>query len=1540
MATINGTAGNDTLYGSSGNDTLNGGDGDDTLYGFNGNDTLTGGAGYDVLRGGTGDDTYNIYDLQDRIVEYDSEGTDTAHVFTSFVKLPSTVENIIYENGAMALPYWIDALLGDDAAGSYYDWLLGADLTYYYTFPTTLPAYDTQPADATGFTPLTSSQITQVESALSYVASITGLHFVRTDAADAPNTVSFAYNTQTNSGAYAYLPDASSLGSDVFFNNAWYNATLTAGTYGAYVLMHEFGHAIGMKHPFAVADAGGYTGDPPFLSSTEDLSTWTYMSYHYSTTEYALHYSDFDIATLQYLYGVNSASRSGNDTYTISETGTNFIWDGSGSDTLSVASASQAATVYLSPGYWGYLGSAASDHISAAGQITINFGTVIENLIGSTHDDHLYGNEADNLIEGGSGNDVIDGGAGTDVARYSGTRSQYNITRMASGFQVQSLSGTDGTDQLVNIETLSFSGGATYSLLANNPPSGSVTISGTASQNQVLTVSQNLADADGLGTLNYQWLADGVAIDGATGTSLTLRQAQVGHLISVRVSYTDNLGAQESVTSTATAAVVNVNDAPSGSVQIVNDSSADRGTTAPRQGDVLHLAQDLGDVDGLGTLSYQWLANGQAIAGATGTSFTTTEAQVGQALSVRVSYTDGQGTAEAVSSDATTALANVNDMPVGRLNITGTHTQGQTLQAQVAFTDADTLGTLSYQWMADGQAITGATSNNLTLSQAQVGKVISVVASYVDGHGHAETVRSGVFGQQAVTAQALATGARLAILTGEVGTLTYALGVNNASYDSYALWLTRDGTLNWLGVAEPAGWGGTSANVLDAADINSDGHTDLIARDASGNLVSFLLDGSWTPYNSTGNIYLPAAVSSGLSGSYLGTADIDGDGHTDLLLGSGSQVRVYWGAGNGAFSYDGHYLTAQATPDALLHRDLNNDGYEDLVITSGSNTEVFIGNGSGGFTRSAIISTTELHSDSIAQLNSGGVPDLVINGRVYLGNGNGQYTAGNAITVPDGRSVTASVTGDFNGDGYTDVALGLDQQGLVVALGNGSGGFQAQDRINTDLSSSLSTLAAVDMDSDGDLDLLASGPLSGTRAYINTGGSFSARVLDINDAPTGTPSLSGNALQGGTLTIEPSDLADADGINSATYAYTWYANGTAINGAVGNSFTLTQAQVGKTITASIAYTDYGGYSNAINTTASTTVVDVNDAPLAINSAKTTQEDAALILLAADFGFSDALDAGGLGSADTLLSVRIDTLPAPTSGSLSLNGTAVTAGQVIAATALLNNSTGLVFTPVANVNGQSSFTFSVRDNGGTANGGVDWSASTATMTLTVSAVNDAPVVVNALSARSTLEDQAFSWTVPANTFNDVDTGDTLTYSATLASGAALPTWLSFNTGTRTFSGTPANADVGTINVKVTATDGSNAAVSSSFALTVVNTNDAPTVAHALLNRSATEDTAFSYTFAADSFNDIDVGDSLTYSATLADGSSLPTWLSFTPGTRSFSGTPNNSDVGTFSIRVIATDLLAAAGEDTYTLTVTDVNDAPTVAHALLLSLIHI
>ena len=85
---------------------------------------------------------------------------------------------------------------------------------------------------------------------------------------------------------------------------------------------------------------------------------------------------------------------------------------------------------------------------------------------------------------------------------------------------------------------------------------------------------------------------------------------------------------------------------------------------------------------------------------------------------------------------------------------------------------------------------------------------------------------------------------------------------------------------------------------------------------------------------------------------------------------------------------------------------------------------------------------------------------------------------------------------------------------------------------------------------------------------------------------------------------------------------------------------------------------------------------------------------------------------------------------------------------------------------------------------------------------------APVITNALVDQNATEDSLFSFQVPADAFNDLDAGDTLSYAATLADGGALPSWLSFDASTRTFSGTPLNDDVGTILVKVTATDSSS------------------------------------------------------------------------------------------------------------------------------------
>ncbi|MFN7882827.1 MAG: putative Ig domain-containing protein [bacterium] len=197
-------------------------------------------------------------------------------------------------------------------------------------------------------------------------------------------------------------------------------------------------------------------------------------------------------------------------------------------------------------------------------------------------------------------------------------------------------------------------------------------------------------------------------------------------------------------------------------------------------------------------------------------------------------------------------------------------------------------------------------------------------------------------------------------------------------------------------------------------------------------------------------------------------------------------------------------------------------------------------------------------------------------------------------------------------------------------------------------------------------------------------------------------------------------------------------------------------------------------------------------------------------------------------------------------------------------------------------------------------------------LAVNDVNEAPVRNAALVDRSTTEDAAFSYALPANTGTDPVAGNSLNLAATLADGSALPSWLSFDAATRTFSGTPGASAVGALNLKVTATDTGGLSASGTFTLTVAHVNHAPVVTVAPANQTATADQAFSFALPANTFTDPDAGDSLTLSATLADGLALPSWLSFNANTRTFSGTPLNGNAGTLAVKVTATD---AAGAQT-------------------------
>ena len=264
---------------------------------------------------------------------------------------------------------------------------------------------------------------------------------------------------------------------------------------------------------------------------------------------------------------------------------------------------------------------------------------------------------------------------------------------------------------------------------------------GNPEEDQVLTVdTAGISDVDGLGVFSYQWYRDGVAIASATASSYTLGDADVAADITVTVSYTDQHGTAESTTSAAVGPVVNINDAPAGSVLIDN--------MTPAQGDVLTASNSLSDADGLsGPISYQWYRDGVAIGGATGATYTTSQTDVGSSLTVVASYTDDHGTNESVSSVGTSVVSNVNDPVAGQPVIIGTPEEDQTLTADTSgISDADGLGVFNYQWYRDGVAVAGATASTYTLSDADVDASITVAVSYTDLQGTPESTTSAAVG--------------------------------------------------------------------------------------------------------------------------------------------------------------------------------------------------------------------------------------------------------------------------------------------------------------------------------------------------------------------------------------------------------------------------------------------------------------------------------------------------------------------------------------------------------------------------------------------------------------------------------------------------------------------------------------------------------------------------------------------------------------------------------------------------------------------------
>jgi subtilisin family serine protease len=264
----------------------------------------------------------------------------------------------------------------------------------------------------------------------------------------------------------------------------------------------------------------------------------------------------------------------------------------------------------------------------------------------------------------------------------------------------------------------------------------------SASVTATLTLSNSLAGSlntatSGAVTSTY------VAATGVWTASGALADVNVllaGVVFTPELNFNGNFTIATSVSDGVAAAITGskamtgtaVNDAPTGLPIISGIPTEDQTLTANTGA--------IADADGLGPFSYQWLRGGVNIVGATSSTYILDDADVGQLISVQVTYTDGQGTPESRTSAPTTAIANINDAPTGFPTISGTLTVGQTLTAITsAIADADGLGPFSYQWMRGVADIPGQTGITYQLVAADFGTVANVRVSYTDGHGFPES---------------------------------------------------------------------------------------------------------------------------------------------------------------------------------------------------------------------------------------------------------------------------------------------------------------------------------------------------------------------------------------------------------------------------------------------------------------------------------------------------------------------------------------------------------------------------------------------------------------------------------------------------------------------------------------------------------------------------------------------------------------------------------------------------------------------------------
>ena len=744
----------------------------------------------------------------------------------------------------------------------------------------------------------------------------------------------------------------------------------------------------------------------------------------------------------------------------------------------------------------------------------------------------------------------------------------------------------------------------------NDSPTGAPTISGTPQVGETLTADTSaIDDADGLTNVayRYQWVGSQPVTDEDTGTSLvltvemqeqtdstyTLVPADEGLTWKVKVSFTDDAGNAESLTSAATTAVIaaDFNTEATG-LPLINGT--------PQVGETLTAdTSAIDDVDGLTNVSYryQWLGNQSVLdantgtyyyinvdlPGETGSTYTLAPADKGRTFAVKVSFTDDRGNSESLTSGNTVIVAaKPNSEPTGLPAITGTPQVGQTLTADTsAIDDADGLANVSYRyhWVASKNNIlipvlSGDTGSTYTLAPADAGYTFQVKVSFTDDRGNSESLTS--VATEAVAATVPTAPQSLTVATGgqvqELDASWQAPSSNGGSaVTGYKVQWTEAAD-SWdtpADVSEATETGtthtitGLTGGVEYAVRViaTNDAGDGPASTEAKGTPAGGVSEQTVDPEN-TAPTGLPTISGTPQVDQTL-TADTspidDEDGLTSV------SYRYQWIAGGSDIdgATDSTYtLTASEQGQTIQVRvTFTDDADNEEILTS--EATVAVAAAAPASLTGAFHDLPDSHDGSTAftfrVLFSEDVGISYVNMR------------DDAFSLSEG-----DVTGARRVDGRNDL-----WEITVEPDDNSDVG------ITLPANRSCTTTGAICTREDSPRQLTNSPTATVTGP---------AEAPPTNTSAAGAPTISGTPQVEQTLTADTSSITDEDGLTNVSYRYQWLAGGSAIDGATGATYTLTASEQGQTVRVRVTFTDDANNEETL-TSEATAEVTAAPAPL-------------------------------------------------------------------------------------------------------------------------------------------------------------------------------------------------------------------------------------------------------------------------------------------------------------------------------------------------------